>query len=106
VRPAVVADGLAECQVTRPPVPIVFCETRKLAQAWTYRFLAAASVAAEDEYGGERVVSTLTEAGPLRPAPPTPAEVRAWAIAHGHPISDRGRIPRHLVEAYRAERGG
>ena len=42
VRPAVVADGLAECQVRFPTVPIVFCETRKLAQEWTYRFLAAA----------------------------------------------------------------
>lgn len=41
VRPAVVADGLAECQVTWPNVPIVFCETRPLAQEWTYRFLAA-----------------------------------------------------------------
>jgi len=42
VRPAVIADGLAECQVAFPNVPIVFCETRKLAQEWTYRFLAAA----------------------------------------------------------------
>jgi hypothetical protein len=40
VRPAVVADGLAECQVRWPNVPIVFRETRKLAQEWTYRFLA------------------------------------------------------------------
>ncbi|NJP24008.1 Lsr2 family protein [Microbispora hainanensis] len=42
VRPAVVADGIAELQVTFPGVPIVFCETRKLAEEWTYRFLAAA----------------------------------------------------------------
>ena len=51
VRPAVVADGLAECQVAWPTVPIVFCETRKLAQEWTYRFLAAARVAADHETG-------------------------------------------------------
>jgi len=41
VRPAVVADGLAECQARFPTVPIVFTETRALAQQWTYRFLAA-----------------------------------------------------------------
>lgn len=44
VRPSVVADGIAECQIRFPTVPIVFCETRKLAQEWTYRFLAAARV--------------------------------------------------------------
>lgn len=42
VRPAVVADGLAECQARFPSVPIIFAETRALAQEWTYRFLAAA----------------------------------------------------------------
>ena len=42
VRPALVADGLAECQVRWPNVPIVFCETRSLAEEWTYRYLAAA----------------------------------------------------------------
>jgi hypothetical protein len=49
VRPAVVADGLAELQVRWPNVPIVFCETRKLAEEWTYRFLAATRTWAEDE---------------------------------------------------------
>ena len=44
VRPSVVADGIAECQIRFPTVPIVFCETRKLAQEWTHRFLAAARV--------------------------------------------------------------
>src|SRR2546423_694899 len=41
-RPAVVLDGLAELQVAFPTVPVVFCETRKLAQEYTYRYLAAA----------------------------------------------------------------
>ena len=49
VRPAVVADGRAELQVTWPNVPIVFCETRKLAEEWTYRFLAAARAWADVE---------------------------------------------------------
>jgi len=30
------------------------------------------------------------------------AAVREWARAHGHAISDRGRIPRHIVEAFTA----
>ncbi|MEO3807293.1 ERCC4 domain-containing protein [Nonomuraea sp. B1E8] len=45
-RPAVVADGIAELQVAFPGVPIVFCESRQLAEEWTYRFLAAAYAAA------------------------------------------------------------
>jgi len=106
VRPAVVADGLAECQVRWPTVPIVFCETRKLAQEWTYRFLAAASVAAEEERGGELVVAGLAEAAPLEPAPPSPAEVRAWALAQGYAVSDRGRVPARLVAAFREAREG
>lgn len=39
VRPALVADGLAELQVRWPTEPLVFCETRKLAEEWTYRYL-------------------------------------------------------------------
>jgi ABC-type Zn uptake system ZnuABC Zn-binding protein ZnuA len=35
VRPAQVADGLAELQVRWESVPIVFCENRKLAEEWT-----------------------------------------------------------------------
>lgn len=106
VRPAVVADGLAECQVAWPTVPIVFCETRKLAQEWTYRFLAAAFAAAEQELGGELAVASLATAKPLAPAPPSPAEVRLWARAQGYRVSDRGRVPKELVEAYRVARGG
>jgi hypothetical protein len=38
-RPALVADGLAECQVRWPNIPIIFGETRPLAEEWTYRYL-------------------------------------------------------------------
>lgn len=59
VRPAVVLDGLAELQVRYPGVPLVFAETRKLAQEWTYRFLAVAAV-------------WLAEESDVTPAPPSP----------------------------------
>lgn len=42
VRPATVADMLAECQVRYPQVPIIWAENRSLAQEWAYRFLGAA----------------------------------------------------------------
>lgn len=42
VQPAMVAEMLAAAQVRYPSVPIVFCETRPLAQEWAYRFLGAA----------------------------------------------------------------
>jgi hypothetical protein len=49
VRPAIVADGIAELQVRWPTVAIVFCENRKLAEEWTYRFLAAALTFSRDD---------------------------------------------------------
>jgi len=30
------------------------------------------------------------------------AAVREWARAHGYTVSDRGRIPRHILEAFTA----
>ena len=56
VRPAMVADGLAELQVRWPTVPLVFCETRKLAEEWTYRYLAAARVWIAEDAEAERRV--------------------------------------------------
>jgi hypothetical protein len=44
---------------------------------------------------------------PATPAP-TPrrdtAAIREWARAHGHQVSDRGRIPSTVLEAYAARR--
>jgi hypothetical protein len=37
-----VADLLGALQVRYPQVPIVFCDNRKLAEEWTFRFLGAA----------------------------------------------------------------
>jgi hypothetical protein len=33
------------------------------------------------------------------------AAIREWAREHGHKVSDRGRIPRLVLEAYRNEVG-
>lgn len=49
VAPSMVAEMLAAAQVRYPNVPIVFCETRQLAQEWTYRFLGAAAAYADEE---------------------------------------------------------
>jgi hypothetical protein len=37
-----VADAIAEAQARFPAIPVMFAETRPLAQEWTYRFLGAA----------------------------------------------------------------
>jgi hypothetical protein len=100
VRPSVVADAIAECQIRFPTVPIVFCDTRKLAQEWTYRFLAAARVGLSEEMVGDLAVRGLEAALPLAPAPPTPADVRRWATANNITISDRGRIPAAVMAKY------
>lgn len=100
VRPSVVADGIAECQIRFPTVPIVFCETRKLAQEWTYRFLAAARVGLSEDMVGDLAVRGLTAAPPLAPGPPTPADVRRWAAVNNIKISDRGRIPSAVMDRY------
>ena len=39
---AFIADGLARLQVRYPEIQVVFAESRKFAEEWTYRFLAAA----------------------------------------------------------------
>jgi hypothetical protein len=96
---ATMADGLAELQVRWPEVPIVYCETRALAEEWTYRYLAAAHAWATTEAAaGDRigpVVSDL-DGAPAAPAPAT-ADVRAWARAHGIPSTGpRKATPRRL----------
>jgi hypothetical protein len=106
VRPAVVAEGLAEAQVRVPEVPIVFCETRKLAQEWTYRFLGAAVAHHAGELGGAARLESLPAARPLAPAPPPAAQVRRWARANGIEVAERGRLRPEVVAAYEAAHRG
>jgi hypothetical protein len=80
----------------------VFCENRKLAEEWTYRYLAAAHAWAGDEAlavarigAGEDVMADA----PARPAPST-AEVRAWARANGVAVPARGRLRPEIHQAW------
>jgi hypothetical protein len=104
-----VAEALAEAQARFPTVPIVFCETRPLAQEWTYRWLGAclSELTAADDH--RDLDLTFASGAPvvLRPVPPPnpdgavdSAAVRLWARAHELPVNDRGRLPQSLVEAY------
>ena len=114
IRPAVVADGLAELQVRWANVPIVFCETRQLAEEWTYRFLAAAHAWAETETASIQRLAPLTSAAaataelseaPGAPAPST-AQVRAWARAACLAVPGHGRLRPEIWDAWRAAHHG
>jgi len=48
-------DMLARVQVRYPEVPIVFLETRPLAEEWTFRYLGAAIAEYESERNGPRM---------------------------------------------------
>lgn len=50
VAPGYLADLLGALQARYPSVPVVFCETRPLAEEWTFRFLGGAlSLARQDQ---------------------------------------------------------
>ncbi|MGV9799594.1 ERCC4 domain-containing protein [Mycobacterium sp. NPDC003449] len=102
VRPAVVADGLAELQVRWPNVPIVFCEARPLAEEWTYRFLAASHAWATTESAAQQRISPVRvdAATPAQATGPSTAEVRTWARAAGLPVPDRGRLRPDIWQAW------
>lgn len=102
VRPAVVAEGLAEAQVRVPEVPIVFCETRPLAQEWSYRFLGAAFDHHLHDRPAALLASSLPLGGPLPSPEPTTRAVRVWAKANGYDVADRGRLRPEIRDAYAA----
>jgi hypothetical protein len=99
-----VAEALAEAQARFPAVPVVFCETRPLAQEWTYRWLGACLA----ELGAARSTAGVEESfapgGPVPAEPSSPAEVRAWARVQGIEVSDRGRIPADVVRSFQQSR--
>jgi len=101
VRPVTVAEQIAEAAVRYPAVPIVFAETRQLAEEWTYRFFGAAIEHRANETAGSARLDALPTAGPVPARDVTTAEVRAWAIASGLHVSDRGRLRPEIWEAHR-----
>lgn len=102
VTPGFVADLLARVQVRWPSVPIFFAETRPLAQEWTFRFLGAALNESVADARVEQRLAGLAAAGELAAAPPTPAELRSWALGQGFRISAKGRVTGNVVAAYDA----
>jgi len=102
VRPAQVADGLAELQVRWPTIPLVYCDTRKLAEEWTYRYLAAAHTWAQAELPALARIGLVDDAQHSSPAPqPSTREIRDWARTSGLVVSDRGRLRPEIIEAWR-----
>jgi Lsr2/ERCC4 domain len=100
-----VAEALAEAQARFPSVPIVFCETRPLAQEWTYRWLGACLAELSAAAVTSSVEATFSAGGTVPPAPvraPRAAAVRAWAREQGMGVSDHGRIPADVVRRYEA----
>jgi hypothetical protein len=124
VSASAVADAVGEAQARFPSVPIVFCETRALAQEWLYRWFGAClsewrlhrtaessetalSQTALSETALSETALSETAAASLVDAsgadrPPAPAVVRSWARAAGIAVSDRGRISAEVVAAFRA----
>jgi hypothetical protein len=102
-KPSAVADGLAELQVRWPSIPIAFCDNRKLAEEWTYRYLAAAAAWAADEAVASELTTTddTVAAAAIRATEPGTRELRAWARSHGLDVPDRGRLRPEILEAWK-----
>lgn len=120
-RGAIVAEALAETQARFPAIPVVFCETRPLAQEWTYRWLGACRAEIDAVVRTEALEETFARGGWVEPAPPASrtrlnavpdpvggpvgdldsAAIRVWARSVGLPVSDRGRLAAVVVDAYR-----
>ena len=80
-KPGFVIEMLAALSVRYPTVPIHFCETRPLAEEWTYRFLGAALAHTQADDPG-----VLTTTGPLVLTGPA-------ATLSAHPLNRRREWP-------------
>ena len=64
VQPGWLLELVARLQVRYPAVPIVFADSRKLAEEWTYRFLAAALVHHAPQEPRTQHLSASSQRGP------------------------------------------
>jgi hypothetical protein len=97
---AAAAEALAEAQARFPSVPVVFCETRPLAQEWAYRWLGACLAELEAAAATADAEATFAPGGAVPAAAPRPSDVRRWAAENGVAVSDRGRIPADVLRRY------
>ncbi len=91
-------DLLARLQVRYPEIPIVFLETRPLAEEWTYRYLAAALAEVSLAEASPAATSLVGTAAARRPRPLLAAERRPEigsdeASGAGHPRPPRRADP-------------
>ena len=100
-----VTDSFAELQIRWPNVPVVFCETRQLAEESTYRFLAAAHALAITEQAALQRISPIAvgiveiDEAPHRWHRP-PRRSAPGPKALGLPVPDRGRLRPHFWAAW------
>ena len=65
-------------------------------------FVAAARRTGGRRSRGQRSSTSEAPAAPARPSREATAAIRTWARENGHEVSERGRIPKAVVEAYQA----
>ena len=88
----------------------MFCESRALAQEWTYRFFGAALAHTDDVIGADMLrlappksPQPLVSPDPVSPdlvVEPTASEVRAWAVSAGLDVGAKGRLRPEIWAAY------
>ena len=63
-------------------------------------FVAAARRTGARRARGQRSSTSEAPAAPARPSREATAAIRTWARENGHEVSELGRIPKAVVEAY------
>ena len=106
MRPLTITAQLGKVAVWYPTVPIVFAETRRLAEDWTYRFFGAAVDHHDADIGVAQHLDALATAGPVPVAEPTTAAICPRAIAAGLDVADRGRLRPEIRAAHRRHHHG
>ena len=65
-------------------------------------FVAAARRTGARRSRSQRSSTSEAPAAPARPSREATAAIRTWARENGHEVSERGRIPKAVVEAYQS----
>jgi len=68
-------------------------------------FVAAARRTGSRRPRSQRSSTSEPPATPARPSREATAAVRTWARENGHEVSERGRIPKAVIEAYNSAHG-